>query len=82
MRQEPALCDAQPKPALQQAVESASAMHDTHDLDAIRQQPIKDQVVADRPVAKLRGDVRTGSAETWIFGKEDELAVDLFADLF
>ncbi len=64
-------------PALQQAIESASAVYD---IDTISHQPIKDQVVADRPVANLRGDVRTGTAETWILGKEDELAVDLFKE--
>jgi hypothetical protein len=35
----------------------------------------------DRPVAKLRGDVGTGVAETGVLGKEGELAVDFFKEL-
>ncbi len=52
-----------------QAVESASAVHDANHLDALGQKPIEDQVVADRKVLEVRGNVRTCTAEVGMRGE-------------
>jgi hypothetical protein len=47
-----------------QAVESAGAVHDANHVDAAGQEPLEDQVVANRKVADVQGDVRVGAAVT------------------
>lgn len=43
-----------------QAVEPAGAVHDANHIDAVGQEPAEDQVLANRKVAEVLGDVRAG----------------------
>jgi hypothetical protein len=61
-----------------QTVESSRAMHDPHNLNTIRKEPVKDQVVTDGPMAELWGDVWSRATETGVLGQQSALTVDLY----
>jgi len=63
-----------------QTVESSRTMHYPHDLDTIRKEPVKDQVVADGPMAERGGDVGPRATATGILGEEDAFAVNFFKE--
>lgn len=50
------------------------AAHDANDLDAILDDSVQDQMIADRVIAQLGGDVRTGRTHQWIVGEQPDPA--------
>ena len=63
-----------------EVVELAGTMYDAHDLNAAGQDPVKDQVVANRKQAEIRSDVGAGATEVRMISEQDAPLVEVLKD--
>ena len=52
-------------------------MHDANHIDTIGQEAVEDQVLANRKVADVWGDVWAGATDVWIIGELGPPAVQI-----
>jgi hypothetical protein len=55
-------------------------VHDANHIDAVGQKPVEDQVLANRKVAEVLGDVRAGATEVRVIGEKEAPAVQVLKD--
>ena len=63
-----------------EVVELACTVYDAHDLNAAWQDPVEDQVVANRGQAEIRGDVGAGATEVRMLSEQKALLVEVLND--
>jgi hypothetical protein len=63
-----------------EVVELAGTMYDAHDLNAAGQDPVKDQVVANRKQAEIRSDVGASATEVRMISEQHAPLVEVLKD--
>ena len=63
-----------------EVVEFADAVYDAHYLNAAGQDPVEDQVVANREQAEIRGDVGAGATKVRMLSEQKAPLVEVLKD--